>query len=173
MPGHLRGVTRRRLAVPVLTATALALLTACGDSDTPAPDQAGATDTPAASTQPGEPGAGGGNQDLAPDLQFQDQVGEGDTALVARVGMPTAGFVVVSSGDTVLGSTPVQEGAATDLAVPLDPPLTEDTVVTATLYADTDGDGAFDAAADQPVPASPDDEDEGQELSVDVDYDVR
>ena len=168
-----RGMTRRLLAAPV-AATVLALLAACGGSDTPAPDQASSTDTSPASTEPGEPGAGGGNQDVAPDLEFQDQVGEGDTALVSRVGMPTAGFVVVTADDgTVLGSAAVGEGAASDLEVPLDPPLDEDGVLTATLYADTDEDGSFDEAVDQPVPASPDDAGEGQEVSADVDYDVR
>ena len=164
-------MNRRLLVLPA----AVAVLAGCGGSDTPAPDRASSTDSaPPASTQPGEPGAGGGNADLAPDLEFQDQVGAGDTALVARVGMPTAGFVVVSGEDgAVLGSAEVGEGAASDLEVPLDPPLTEDAELTAALYADTDGDGAFDPAADEQLRESPDDEAEDEPIEVDASYDVR
>jgi hypothetical protein len=37
--------------------------------------------------------------------------------------------------------------------VPLQPPVTRDTELDATLYLDSDGNGAFDAAVDLPVPA--------------------
>jgi len=163
------------LLLPAIAASVLVTVSACGDSVTPVP---GETSAPAPSTVVGEPAetrAGGGLPDVTPALDFQDQVGAGDGVLVAQVALPSAGFVVISTGDgTVLGAGAVPEGAEMDLQVPLDPPLTDDTTVTATLHADTDGNGEFDPAVDQPVAASPDDEGlEDQVVSTEADYDVR
>ena len=64
-------------------------------------------------------------------------------------------------------------GVATDVQVTLDPALTEDTDLEATLWADTDQDGAFDPAQDDRVPEPDDDgDDDDDDVSEDADYDV-
>jgi hypothetical protein len=100
---------------------------------------------------------------------------------VARVTVPAAGFVVVlleeddddrPVAERLLCSAPVPAGSSTDVVVPLDPALTGSADLEAALYADTDGDGAFDPAADQPVPEPDDDDDEDDEVDDDAEYRV-
>lgn len=100
---------------------------------------------------------------------------------MARVTVPAAGFVVVlleeddddrPVAERLLGSAPVPAGSSTDVVVPLDPALTGSADLEAALYADTDGDGAFDPAADQPVPEPDDDDDEDDEVDDDAEYRV-
>lgn len=156
-------MTVRRLVASVFLLSAP--LAACGDdgeqSSGPTPTapavttSAPGTSSPGGSspsTRAGTPGATGGG-----DIEFDDQDGDGTTVLVSRVSAPGAGFVVVSvhDGGSVLGWAAVDAGASDDVRVPLDPGLTRDTELDATLYADTDGDGVFDADSDRPV-ADPD-----------------
>ncbi|MGY2079224.1 DUF7282 domain-containing protein [Modestobacter sp. SYSU DS0657] len=144
---------RALVAVPA----AVLLLSACGDgADAPAGDAPPSSPATAGSTTIAPEGESGSGQ--MADLEFEDQSGPGDRVVVARVTAPGGGFVVVSGGgdDAVLGSTLVQVGTTSDVAVDLDPALTGDTDLTATLYADTDADGEFDQAVDEPVPAPED-----------------
>ena len=120
------------------------------------------------------------------DVSFEDQSGAGDVVRVARVALPVAGFVVVTADDDdgdddgddgddddrLVGSTALPAGVATDVAVTLAPPLTSDADLEATLFADTDGNGAFDAAVDQLV-REDDGDDDDDDVSEDADYDLR
>ncbi|WP_369140663.1 DUF7282 domain-containing protein [Modestobacter versicolor] len=135
---------------------AVLLLAGCGDDapqgDAPASSPATAGETTVA------PGGQAGSDQQA-DLSFEDQSGDGSSAVVDTVSAPQGGFVVVTVDEddrpddgTVLGSTQVQVGTTDDVEVALEPALTEDTDLEATLFADTDGDGEFDQDADQPVP---------------------
>ncbi|MGY1750713.1 DUF7282 domain-containing protein [Modestobacter sp. SYSU DS0511] len=148
-------MTSSRRALVTVPAAVL-LLSACGDgADAPAGDAPPSSPATAGSTTIAPEGESGSGQ--MADLEFEDQSGAGDRVVVARVTAPGGGFVVVSGGDdAVLGSTLVQVGTTSDVAVDLDPALTADTDLTATLYADTDADGEFDQAVDEPVPAPED-----------------
>ena len=87
---------------------------------------------------------------------------DGETASAGWVqGEPGRGLVVVP-----LFREPL------DVAVPLDPALTGSAELEAALYADTDGDGGFDPAADQPVPEPDDDDDDDDEVDDDAEYRV-
>ena len=168
--------------------TALLALSACGSDEDPGTPAATTTVTAPASSSasassaapaPSTPAGGTGQ----PDVSFDDQSGAGDVVRVARVVLPVAGFVVVTvddddgdddgdDDDRLVGSTALPAGVATDVAVPLSPALTEDTDLEATLFADTDGNGAFDPAVDQQV-REDDDGDDDDDVSEDADYDVR
>lgn len=136
---------RALLAVPA----AVLLLSACGGGEGAPADALPPPATPEETAMPplGESGSG-----TMADLEFEDQTGAGESVVVATVNAPGGGFVVVSADDEVLGATDVQVGTTPDVQVDLDPALTEDTELTATLYADTDTDGEFDPAVDEPVP---------------------
>lgn len=89
-------------------------------------------------------------------MRFDDQSGDGTSAVVAEVVAPVAGFVVVTREDApdgVLGSTGVPAGTSADVLVPLDPSLSADADLTATVYADGDGNGVFDPSADPALPS--------------------
>ncbi|WP_448614317.1 DUF7282 domain-containing protein [Modestobacter sp. URMC 112] len=165
--------------------SALFVLPACGgaDEEASAPAAAsisvpgGASPTSGAPAAPAGGGGGAAAGDAAADVTFEDQAGAGDLAVLARVALPVAGFVVVTRGDDdddrVLGTTVLPAGVVTDVQVPLDPPLTEDDDLEATLYADTDGNGVFDPAQDDVVPEPDDDgDDEDDDVSEEADYDV-
>lgn len=178
-------MNRSRLLLAASTVSALVLLPACGsEEETPAPVAAsvsvpgGASPTSGAPAAPADGGGAAAGSDAAADVTFEDQSGPGTLAVVARVALPTAGFVVVTDGeddddddDPVLGATVLPAGVVTDVQVPLDPPLTEDTDLEATLYADTDGNGTFDPAQDERVP-EPDDDGDDDDVSEGADYDV-
>jgi hypothetical protein len=176
---------RCRLFLPLVPA--VLTLAACGGE--------AADDTAATSTPPPSTAAGSTTDDSSPstaspsatpspaaaDVEIDDQTGAGDTATVARVTVPAAGFVVVlleeddddrPGAERLLGSAPVPAGSSTDVVVPLDPALTGSADLEAALYADTDEDGAFDPAADQPVPEPDDDDDEDDEVDDDAEYRV-
>ena len=169
-------ITRRTLrAIPAAATTAL-LLAGCGSDDQPASAAAATTvisTAPAPST--GSSSAGGGGE---ADVSFDDQSGAGDSVRVARVALPEAGFLVVTADDDegdedddrLVGWTALPAGVATDVVVPLSPALTQDSDLEATLWADTDGNGSFDAAVDQRVREDDGDDDD---VSEDADYDLR
>ena len=176
-------MNRSRLLLAASAATAVLVLPACGgaEDEAPAPAAAsisvpgGASPTSGAPAAPADGGAAAVGSDAAADVTFEDQAGAGDLAVVARVALPVAGFVVVTEGDDddrVLGATVLPAGVVTDVQVTLDPPLTEDDDLEATLYADTDGNGVFDPAQDDRVPEPDDDGDDDDEVSEDADYDV-
>ena len=149
---------RATLVVPA--AAAAVLLAGCGD-DPPEGDAAPSSPAAAVESTVAPEGQSGSDQMAA--LSFEDQSGDGSSAVVDTVSTPQAGFVVVTSDEddgqgTVLGSALLQVGTNDDVEVTLDPPLTQESDLTATLYADTDNDGEFDPAADQVVP-DPDDTD--------------
>ena len=153
-PGNDPAVTTRHRILPaVCTAAVLAVLPACGSGggapqgDAPPSSLATAGETTVA------PGGEAGSGQQA-DIEFGDQSGDGGTAVVDTVSAPEGGFlVIVVDDDTVLGSVQLPVGTTSDVEVPLDPALTEDAELTATLYADTDRDGEFDPEVDQVVPA--------------------
>ncbi|MGY5883763.1 DUF7282 domain-containing protein [Modestobacter lacusdianchii] len=179
-------MTRLRAAVLLAPATVL-VLSACGGGDedgdpAPAVGTTFASDSAAASsaTATGSAAATGEVADVA----FEDQSGAGDSAVVARVVLPVAGFVVITADDgddgtddLLVGTVALPAGESTDVQVPLSPVLTEDTDLEATLYGDTDDSGTFDPAIDQQVPDSDDegddDGDDDGDVSEDADYDVR
>ncbi len=176
------GRIRMLTAVP-----ALLLLAACG-GDEPAGDTAGGT-AASSPTSPEAPAPGpaesspGDDSATAPaDVEIEDQSGSGDSAVVARVSAPDAGFVVIlldedddrPVGERLLGVAAVPAGVSTDVEVSLDPPLQGgETDIEAVLYADTDGDGEFDPATDRPVPEADDDDDDDDDDVVDDDADYR
>ena len=179
-------MNRSRLLLAVSAVSALLVLPACGGAEeTPSPAAAsisvpgGASPTSGAPATPADGGGAAAGSDAAAEVTFEDQSGAGDLAVVARVALPVAGFVVVTvdegddDDDRVLGATVLPAGVVTDVQVPLDPPLTEDTDLEATLYADTDGNGVFDPAQDEEVPEPDDDgDDEDDDVSEEADYDV-
>jgi hypothetical protein len=127
---------RSRLFLPLVPA--VLALAACGGEAT---GDTAATSTPPASTAAGSTTDGSSPSTTSPsataspaaaDVQIDDQTGAGDTATVARVTAPTAGFVVVllqeddddrPVAERLLGSAPVPAGSSTDVVVPLDPAL--------------------------------------------------
>lgn len=189
-------MNRSRLLFSAAAVSVLALVSACGgDSDegttggsgisvpsssSSAASSSAASTPTASSSAPGSSDAVGGSG--AADVEFADQSGAGDVVRVARVGLPAAGFVVITADDDgdgdgddddrFVGATPLPAGTSTDVPVTLDPPLTADSDLEAILYADTDGDGAFDAAVDQRVRETEEDDDEDDDVSEDADYDV-
>ena len=185
-PGSSPDVTRvDRALFMAASLTLVGVLAGCGSDDPEAAGTAAATTStvtaPAPSSDPSSSApavptpAGGQDQ---PDVSFDDQSGPGDVVRVARVVLPAAGFVVVTADDDdgddddrLVGSAALPAGVSTDVAVPLAPALTEDTDLEATLFADTDGNGAFDPAVDQRV-REDDDGDDDDDVSEDADYDV-
>ena len=178
-------MNRSRLLLSASAVSALLVLPACGgaEEEAPAPAAAsisvpgGASPTSGAPATPADGGGAAAGSDAAADVTFEDQSGAGTLAVVARVALPVAGFVVVADDegddDRVLGATVLPAGVVTDVQVPLDPPLTEDADLAATLYADTDGNGVFDPAQDEVVPEPDDDgDDEDDDVSEEADYDV-
>jgi hypothetical protein len=168
-------ITRRTLcAIPAAATTAL-LLAGCGSDDQPASAAAATTVTSTAPAPSTGSSAGGGGE---AEVSFDDQSGAGDSVRVARVALPEAGFVVVTADDDegdedddrLVGWTVLPAGVATDVVVPLSPALTQDSDLEATLWADTDGNGSFDAAVDQRVR---EDDGDGDDVSEDADYDLR
>jgi hypothetical protein len=165
-------ITRRTLcAIPAAATTAL-LLAGCGSDDQPASAAAATTVTsPAPAPSTGSSAGGGGEADVS----FDDQSGAGDSVRVAQVALPEAGFVVVTADDDedddrLVGWTALPAGVGTDVVVLLSPALTQDSDLEATLWADTDGNGSFDAAVDQRVR---EDDGDGDDVSEDADYDLR
>ena len=176
---------RSRLLLPLVPA--VLALAACGGEAT---GDTAATSTPPTSTAAGSTTDGPFPSTASPsatpspaaaDVEVDDQTGAGNTATVARVTVPAAGFVVVlleeddddrPVAERLLGSAPVPAGSSTDVVVPLDPALTGSADLEAALYADTDEDGAFDPAADQPVPEPDDDDDEDDEVDDNAEYRV-
>jgi hypothetical protein len=172
---------RCRLVLAAPAVSALVLLPACGAAEETPPSAAasvsvpgGASPTSGAPATTADGGAAGAGSDAAAEIVFADQAGTGDVAVVARVALPVAGFVVVTedegADDRVLGATVLPAGVVTDVQVPLVPPLAEDTDLEATLHADTDGDGVFDPARDERVPEPGDEEDDVSENAA---YDLR
>jgi hypothetical protein len=141
---------------------------ACGGDDG---EPAAASSSSSPSSTPAAP-SGAAEATLSIDaavVELEDQSGDGASAVVHRVVIPQDGFVVVSVHDgAVLGSLFVGVGVSGTLAVPLQPPITRDTELDATLYLDSDGNGAFDAAVDVPVPAPDQPQDHDQDMSHDV-----
>jgi hypothetical protein len=136
---------RCRVLSAVPAATAVILLSGCGNGDG-APEGDAPPATPGETTAAPEDGSG---SDQQAGVDFADQAGDGSSAVVDTVSAPQGGFVVVSTGDgAVLGATLVPVGTTDDVVVPLAPALTQGAALTAALYADTDGSGAFDPAAD-------------------------
>jgi len=173
---------RPRAALLCSAAAGSLLLTACGGDEQNTPVPAGTSVAGSATAgSPAAPSTLGGQAGAGPteaDLTLEDQSGAGDSLTVARVASPAAGYVVVTADDgdddaddRIVGVAAVPVGESLDVAIPLSPVLTEDTDVEATLYADSDGDGTFDPAVDQRMPASAAD-DGDDEVSEDADYDV-
>jgi hypothetical protein len=167
--GQQSQVTRRRRSLLVLPiAAALILLSGCGD-DAPEGDAPVSSPATAGETTVAPEGESGSDQQA--DLEFEDQSGDGSSVVVDTVSAPQGGFVVVTAegADTPLGSVQVKVGTTDDVEVSLDTPLTADTDLTATPYADTDGDGEFDPTADQAVPAPISGDDTSDDTSDDSD----
>jgi hypothetical protein len=168
-------VNRRHLpllAVPAITASIL--LSGCG-SDAPDGDAAPSSPATAGETTVAPEGQAGSDQQA--DLSVEDQQGDGSSVVVDTVSAPQGGFVVVtaSDGGAVLGWSQVPVGTTDDTEVPLAPALTEQTDLTATLHADTDGNGTFDPGTDQAVPepvSGDDDSDDASDESDVVDDDA-
>ncbi|MGY1855051.1 DUF7282 domain-containing protein [Modestobacter sp. SYSU DS0290] len=169
----------RRPALLALPAAAVLALTACGADPeaepTPAVGTTFADEGGSDSAAPTETGRASGA--LISEVEFEDQSGDGSSVTVARVALTVDGFVaiLVDDGDDeavgeALGSTAVEAGEATDVEVPLDPALTEDTDLQAVLYGDTDEDGEFDPTIDQRIP---DTDDADGDVSADASYTVQ
>ena len=170
--------TDYRALAAVPAAAALLLLSACGD-DAPEGDAPPSSVATAGETTVAPEGESGSDQ--MADLSFADQSGDGSTVVVDTVSAPQGGFVVVTAADggAPLGSVQLQVGTSDDVEVSLDQPLTATTELTATLYADTDGDGEFDPDVDQVVPApidggdaSDDESDRSDPVDDDAEYTV-
>ncbi|MBE7163250.1 MAG: hypothetical protein INR72_18585 [Williamsia herbipolensis] len=173
-------MTARRLLLALPAATALAVLPACGSDD----DVRGAATTAGSTTggaSSSSPNAVGGGTTAAADVELEDQSGDGTTVQVARVSALEDGFVVITldedDGGQVLGWSAVAPGVLDGAQVDLDTPVPaatgddDGTEITATLYADTDGDGAY-SAGDVAV-AEPQDGDGDDDDVVDDDADYR
>ena len=155
--------SRHRILSVASSAAVLVVLAGCG-SDAPQGDAAPSSPATAGETTVAPEGQSGSDQQAG--ISFEDQSGDGSTAVIDTVSSPQGGFVVVSgAGGTVLGSAQLQVGTTDDVQVALDPPLTATADLRATLYADSDGDGEFDAGTDQPVPAPISGTDEDDDVS--------
>ena len=180
-------MARIRTMTVLGTLTILAAAAGCGSDDEGT--AADSSRTQAASSSPLSPSTSGaptGDPDEpaangAPaDVSFDDQSGAGDTVTVARISLPTAGFVVITADDDsgddsdddsdgrVIGSEALPAGVSNGVTVALDERLTADTDLEAVLYADTDGDGSFDRGTDRRIP-----DDDDTTVSEDAGYDVR
>lgn len=159
-------MTSSRRALGALPAAVLVLSACTGGEGAPAGDAPPSSPATSGATTIA-PGGESGSGTMA-GLEFDDQTGAGDEVVVATVNAPGGGFVVISADGEVLGAARLQVGTTPDVAVELDPALTEDTDLTATLYADTDADGEFDPAVDEPVPAPVDATDDDVEDVSDV-----
>ncbi len=173
-------MTARRLLLALPAATALAVLPACGSGD----DVQGTASTAGSTTggaSSSSPAAVGGGTTAAADVELEDQSGDGTTVQVASVSALEDGFVVIAldddAGGQVLGSAEVPAGTTTDVQVDLGTPVPvatgddDGTEITATLYADTDGDGGF-SAGDVAVAEPQDSDDDGDDV-VDDDAEYR
>ncbi len=110
-----------------------------------------ATEAATAGGSAGTTGASDG-----PSITFDDQESSGETVLVDSATLPTNGFIVIngtSGGDErVIGSSYLLNGGIADnIRIELNRPLNGSESLTAVLYADSNGNGAFDADADEPV----------------------
>ena len=108
-----------------------------------------ATDTAAS-------GAGTAAASDGPSITFNDQQSSGETILIQSATLPSNGFIVIngtSNGtERVLGSSYLlNAGLADNVRIDLNQPINGSASLTAILYADSNGNGAFDADADQPV----------------------
>ncbi|MCZ2836309.1 DUF7282 domain-containing protein [Modestobacter sp. VKM Ac-2985] len=159
-------MTTSRRSLWALPAAVLVLSACAGGEGAPAGDAPPSSPATSGATTIA-PGGESGSGTMA-DLEFLDQTGPGNNVVVSTVNAPGGGFLVISAEDEVLGATRLQVGTTPDVAVELDPALTEDTELTATLYADTDADGEFDPAVDEPVPAPVDATDDDAEDVDDV-----
>ena len=91
------------------------------------------------------------------------------TALGLLAGASACGSDDDGDGDDrIVGSASVPAGATDAVTVTLAPPLTQDTDLEAVLYADTDGNGAFDVDTDRRIPDT-----DADTVSEDAGYDVR
>lgn len=179
-PGSLTAMTARRLLLALPAATALAVLPACGSGDDVRGTAATAGTTSGGGSSSSSPDAAGGGTTAAADVELEDQSGDGTTVQVASVSALEDGFVVVAldedAGGQVLGWAAVPAGPTAGVQVDLDGtvPATvgeDDTEITATLYADTDGDGSY-SAGDVAVAEPQDGDDDGDDV-VDDDADYR
>lgn len=162
---------RTLLAVPA--AATVLLLSGCGD-DAPEGDAPPSSPATAGETTVAPEGESGSDQQA--DIEFEDQSGDGSSAVVDTVSAPGGGFVVIAIDDSdrdddgrVLGSSQVPVGTTDDVQVALAPALTADTDLEAVLYADTDGNGEFDPGTDQAVPEPISGDDDSDDESDDSD----
>ena len=123
--------------------------TTTAESTTTASDSA--TEAATADGSTGTAGASDG-----PSITFNDQESSGETILVDSATLPTNGFIVINgtSGgeERVIGSSYLLNGGVADnIRIELNRPLNGSESLTAVLYADSNGNGAFDADADEPV----------------------
>lgn len=173
---------RRSICATTLLAGGLSAA-ACGSDPPDQPvgaipgGEASAAASPAtpASPQPAGDRAGGvqPNQvrdDLA-ELDVEDQTGSGASVVIeqARLGMGP-GLVVITpaTGNVPIGVGAIPANGATNLTVGLNSPVTSSGELRVVLYADSDGDGAFDPARDALVV-----DDEGEPEDDDTDYWIR
>jgi hypothetical protein len=82
-------------------------------------------------------------------ITFEDQMVEGSVVVVESVTLPAAGFVVLQAdaggapGEVIGVSELIGRGTVSGVVVPFYFPLTETSVVHATLHIDMDGDGQY------------------------------
>lgn len=111
-----------------------------------------ASDTPTAEAT----SAGTATGSSGPSITFNDQESSGETVLIESATIPTNGFIVVNGtgggAEQIIGSSYLlNAGTADNVRIELDRPLNDTESLTAVLYADSNGNGAFDADADEPV----------------------
>lgn len=88
-------------------------------------------------------------------LITSSQTTDGASVQIRRVNLPDGGFIVAHRGGTdgeVLGVAPRDPGIASQLVVPIEPPINETTEMTLAVYRDTNDNGTFDDG-DQPYAA--------------------
>lgn len=121
------------------------------NTTTTAPTASGGSATGAATSGAGTAAASDG-----PSITFNDQQSSGETVLVQSATLPSNGFIVINGtsngAERILGSSYLlNAGLADNVRIELNQPINGSASLTAILYTDSNGNGAFDADADQPV----------------------
>lgn len=149
-------ITRSPIRTVAAIGAGLALtLAACGGDDDATDTTAAPSEATAAPTDPpAESESDSAGPAMSPSsLTLADQSGDGNTATVEGVDLPSAGFIAIHSdgggspGPVIGVSELLPAGASSGVVVTLDQPLSETGVVFPMVHIDTDANGVYEFGA--------------------------
>jgi|GEM_PF-4922237 len=132
---------------------------------------AGTSSAAGTSTAAGESATTAGSS--GPSITFEDQNGSGESVSVRSATLPQKGFVVINGtpngSQQVLGASYLLDAGTSDnVRIELDQPVSESQSLTAVLYADSNGNGQFDAPSAKGQSDKPIYEGDSQNRVVDI-----